>query len=97
MEYIKTALGSPTPAEHAAVIAERDSLKKQLAEAQKRIEELESQALLCTLTFVTRSLEGMLYVAATRRSISRHGSYLVGGVTALELGNALLKICMSEN
>ncbi|KAJ9519616.1 hypothetical protein QJQ45_013370 [Haematococcus lacustris] len=44
MEYIKTALGSPTPAEHAAVIAERDSLKKQLAEAQKRIEELESQS-----------------------------------------------------
>ncbi|KAJ9520242.1 hypothetical protein QJQ45_030200, partial [Haematococcus lacustris] len=42
-KYIKTALGSPTPAEHAAVIAERDSLKKQLAEAQKRIEELESQ------------------------------------------------------
>ncbi|KAL6761055.1 hypothetical protein V8C86DRAFT_2542332 [Haematococcus lacustris] len=58
MEYIKTALGSPTPAEHAAVIAERDSLKKQLAEAQKRIEELESQVRPQHLTQSSTSSKG---------------------------------------
>jgi hypothetical protein len=49
--YIKQCLGSPTPAEHEAVVAERDGLQKQLEEAnqliaelQARIQQLETQA-----------------------------------------------------
>jgi phage shock protein A len=41
--YIKTSLGGPTPAEYEQVVAERDGLKKQLAEAQQRIAELEAK------------------------------------------------------
>jgi hypothetical protein len=41
--YIKSSLGSPTPSEFEQVVAERDGLKKQLAEAQARIAELEQK------------------------------------------------------
>jgi hypothetical protein len=41
--YIKTALGAPTPGQYEAVVAERDGLKRQLAEAQSRIADLESK------------------------------------------------------
>lgn len=41
--YIKGALGTPTPAEFEAVVVERDGLKRQLADAQARIAELEAK------------------------------------------------------
>eukprot|EP00798_Chlamydomonas_sp_ICE-L_P024963 gene24963-10621_t len=42
-DYIKAALGAPTPAEYEAVVAERDSLKRQLEEAQLKISEMEAK------------------------------------------------------
>lgn len=41
--YIKQCLGSPTPAEYEAVVAERDGLQKQLEEANQLIAELQSR------------------------------------------------------
>mmetsp|Transcript_22640 Transcript_22640/g.38584 ORF Transcript_22640/g.38584 Transcript_22640/m.38584 type:complete len:89 (-) Transcript_22640:652-918(-) len=43
LEYIKGALGAPTPAEFEALVAERDGLKRQLADAQARIAELDAK------------------------------------------------------
>mmetsp|Transcript_21324 Transcript_21324/g.46594 ORF Transcript_21324/g.46594 Transcript_21324/m.46594 type:complete len:91 (+) Transcript_21324:86-358(+) len=43
VDYIKSVLGAPTPADFEAISAERDGLKKQLEEAQQRIAELESK------------------------------------------------------
>jgi hypothetical protein len=37
---MKVCLGGPTPAEHEALVAERDLLKKELAEARQQIEDL---------------------------------------------------------
>lgn len=41
--YIKQCLGSPTPADYEAVVAERDGLQKQLEEANQMIAELQSK------------------------------------------------------
>lgn len=38
--YMKVCLGGPTPAEHEALVAERDLLKKELSDARQQIEEL---------------------------------------------------------
>ncbi|KAG2454546.1 hypothetical protein HYH02_000391 [Chlamydomonas schloesseri] len=43
LDYIKQCLGSPTPAEYEAVVAERDGLQKQLEEANQLIAELQSR------------------------------------------------------
>lgn len=43
LDYMKEALGGPTPADYEAVVAERDSLKRQLEEAQLRLSELEGK------------------------------------------------------
>uniref|UniRef100_A0A7S0WTD6 c-Myc-binding protein n=1 Tax=Chlamydomonas leiostraca TaxID=1034604 RepID=A0A7S0WTD6_9CHLO len=43
LDYIKTALGAPTPQEFEAVVAERDGLKKQVADLQQRMAELEAK------------------------------------------------------
>lgn len=44
IDYLKVCLGGPAQAEFEAVLAERDLLKKELADAQQQIEELKAQA-----------------------------------------------------
>lgn len=43
LDYIKQCLGSPTPADFEAAIAERDGLQRQLEEANQMIAELQSR------------------------------------------------------
>mmetsp|Transcript_8160 Transcript_8160/g.21751 ORF Transcript_8160/g.21751 Transcript_8160/m.21751 type:complete len:97 (-) Transcript_8160:305-595(-) len=43
LDYIKQALGAPTPAEFESVKAENHGLKRQLEDAQQRIAELEGK------------------------------------------------------
>lgn len=43
LDYMKAALGAPTPADYEAAVAERDGLRKQLEDAQLRIAELENK------------------------------------------------------
>jgi len=38
---MKTCLGGPTPAEHEALLAERELLKRELSDARQQIEELQ--------------------------------------------------------
>jgi hypothetical protein len=42
--YVKACLGGPTPAEYDALIAERESLKKELEDARQQIAELQAKA-----------------------------------------------------
>lgn len=46
---MKTCLGAPTPAEHEAVVSERDGLRKQLEEAHQKIAELEAKVRACCM------------------------------------------------
>lgn len=41
--YVKTCLGSPTPAEYEAVVAERDELKIEVQELKAKVEELTAE------------------------------------------------------
>lgn len=41
--YIKQCLGSPTPGDYEAVVAERDGLQRQLEEANQMVAELQSR------------------------------------------------------
>jgi hypothetical protein len=42
---MKTCLGGPTPGEFDAMVAERDSLKRQLEDAQATVTELKAKVL----------------------------------------------------
>jgi hypothetical protein len=41
--YVKACLGGPTPAEYDALVAERESLKKELEDARQQIAELQAK------------------------------------------------------
>ncbi|WIA08318.1 hypothetical protein OEZ86_010926 [Tetradesmus obliquus] len=43
IDYVKACLGGPTPAEYDALIAERESLKKELEDARQQIAELQAK------------------------------------------------------
>ncbi|GBF88360.1 hypothetical protein Rsub_01072 [Raphidocelis subcapitata] len=43
VDYVKSCLGGPTPAEYEAVAAERDALKADLEEAQRAVAQLQAK------------------------------------------------------
>ncbi|KAF6263168.1 hypothetical protein COO60DRAFT_511621 [Scenedesmus sp. NREL 46B-D3] len=43
IDYVKACLGGPTPADYDALIAERESLKKELEDARQQIAELQAK------------------------------------------------------
>lgn len=43
IDFLKTQLGSPTPAEHEAVVAEKEALQAQVAELQQQVDELQAK------------------------------------------------------
>jgi hypothetical protein len=43
IEYVKACLGGPTTAEHEALLAERELLRRELADAQQQIAALQAQ------------------------------------------------------
>ena len=45
--FLRTQLGSPTPAEYEAVLAEKEALSAQVAELQAQLEEAQGKARPC--------------------------------------------------
>lgn len=41
--YVKACLGGPTPAEYDALLAERESLKRELEDARQQIADLQAK------------------------------------------------------